>query len=127
MKLREVVLVDDSDADLLYTGIIVEEAGVAHRVRPFGTAIEALDYLGGAHATEADLVLLDINMPEMDGFDFIAGARAHAAHKFTPILVLTTEAEGKMIDRAKALGATGWIVKPFQPEKVMSVVNRVVP
>lgn len=73
------------------------------------------------------IILTDINMPEMDGFDFIAGARAHAAHKFTPILVLTTEAEGKMIDRVKALGATGWIVKPFQPEKVMSVVNRVVP
>lgn len=118
MKLREVVLVDDSDADLLYTGIIVEEAGVAHRVRPFGTAIEALDYLGGAHATEADLVLLDINMPEMDGFGFLEvydgwfqQGRAVAA-----VVMLTSSDDPQDRRRATSFGCvTHYMVKPLVP------------
>jgi two-component system chemotaxis response regulator CheY len=72
-----------------------------------------------------DLVISDINMPVMDGITFITHLRKEAAYRFTPILMLTTEsAKDKKVEGKKA-GATGWIVKPFDPAKLIAVVNKV--
>lgn len=74
---------------------------------------------------EVDLVLTDLNMPNKDGIDVIKGVRAEAAHKVTPILLLTTESEKDKKMEAKAAGATGWVVKPFQAEKLLSTIKKV--
>lgn len=72
-----------------------------------------------------DLIITDLNMPKVDGFGLIDGVRSSEAHRYVPILMLTTEAGQEQKERGKALGATGWIVKPFNPEKLVQVVNKV--
>ena len=75
--------------------------------------------------SEVDLVLTDLNMPNKDGIDVIKGVREQPEHKVTPILLLTTESEKDKKMEAKAAGATGWVVKPFQAEKLLSTIKKV--
>jgi two-component system chemotaxis response regulator CheY len=71
------------------------------------------------------MVLTDLNMPTMDGIGLIKRLRAHPAFKYIPIVVLTTESETTKKQEARAAGATAWIVKPFRPEQLLSVVQKV--
>jgi len=73
----------------------------------------------------ADVIVTDINMPKLDGFGFIERVRENQAHRGTPILVLTTESDPDKKDRARRAGATGWIVKPFNPDKLVEAIRRV--
>ena len=73
-----------------------------------------------------DLVITDVNMPVMDGITFIKHLRTEANYKFTPILMLTTESSADKKAEGKAAGATGWIVKPFNPDQLLAVVKKVV-
>lgn len=77
-------------------------------------------------AEEVDVVITDINMPVMDGIEFIKQVRATGRHQSLPILILTTETSQDKRDQGRAAGGTGWIVKPFDPEKLISVINKVV-
>ena len=70
-------------------------------------------------------MITDINMPRLDGFGVIEGVRANPEHRATPILVLTTESDAAKKERARSAGATGWIVKPFNPVKLVDAVRRV--
>lgn len=72
-----------------------------------------------------DVIITDINMPKVDGFGFIEGARRSETHRGVPILVLTTESAPELKQRAKSAGATGWIVKPFDSEKLVNIIRRV--
>ena len=81
--------------------------------------------LDAVKAEQFDLILSDINMPVMDGLEFLEKLRQQPNGKFTPTLMLTTEASKEMKDRARVLGATGWIVKPFDPDKLISAIERV--
>ncbi|MDE3114738.1 MAG: response regulator [Pseudomonadota bacterium] len=88
----------------------------------------------GAHGVEVlqatpdiDVIVTDINMPRMDGYAFIDSVRKDPKNRTTPILVLTTESEPEKKQRAREAGATGWIVKPFDPEKLVAAINRVAP
>ena len=74
-----------------------------------------------------DLILADINMPIMDGFDMVADIRQQPDYRFTPILFLTTENTEAAKQRGRDLNATGWVTKPFSPENLLSVVHRVLP
>jgi len=74
-----------------------------------------------------DVIITDLNMPVMDGLTFIRKARTLPAAKFTPILMLTTEAGAERKAEGRAAGATGWIVKPFHPDQLLQVVAKVVP
>lgn len=78
-----------------------------------------------AHADEIDVIITDINMPRLDGFGFIETVRKNDDHRATPILVLTTESDASKKDRARQAGATGWIVKPFNPVKLVEAIRRV--
>jgi two-component system chemotaxis response regulator CheY len=88
-------------------------------------AVDGLDGLDVLERETPELVITDINMPKMDGFGFIAGARRIERFRVTPILVLTTESDPDKKMRAKEAGATGWIVKPFDPVKLVDVIRRV--
>ena len=83
---------------------------------------EALSRLGGA---DVKLVLTDLNMPNMDGLTLIRALRASAAHRFTPIVFLTTESDESKKREAKQAGATAWITKPFKQEQLVAVVAKV--
>ena len=84
------------------------------------------DGLSKANADKFGLIITDINMPIMDGIQFIKELRNTAEHKFTPIIVLTTENQESKMQEVKAAGATGWIVKPFSSEKLIAVVKKII-
>ena len=117
-----VLTVDDSRTmrDLLMAAL--SEAGFA--------VLQAEDGVHGLEVLQAqgrtpDVIVTDINMPRMDGFGFIEAVRADALRRAVPILVLTTESDAEKKTRARAAGATGWIVKPFQADKLVDAVRRV--
>src|ERR1700744_3030554 len=95
------------------------------------TVIQADDGMNGVDALQAagtvDVIITDINMPRMDGFSFIDHVRRDPRNAAIPILVLTTESEPAKKQRARDAGATGWIVKPFDPAKLLAAVRRVCP
>ena len=78
-----------------------------------------------AQTRQFDLVISDVNMPSMDGIGLVARLRACPAYRLVPIVMLTTESSQEMKQRARAAGATGWIVKPFTPEQLLAVVKKV--
>ncbi len=116
MKLRDILVVDDSDTDLLYTRIILEAAQVAEQVITLGTAQEALDLLQRPEGHRVDVILLDINMPEMDGFAFLrAYDRLHASQQARAVVVmLTSSPDPADRERAMAFGCVkSYVVKPL--------------
>jgi two-component system chemotaxis response regulator CheY len=76
--------------------------------------------------TPFDLIITDINMPEMDGISFIKNLRGLSGHRFTPVLVLTTEAAQQRKEQGRVAGATGWLTKPFDTEQLLAVIKKVV-
>lgn len=89
------------------------------------SAIDGQDALDRAKEQKFDLVLTDVNMPLMDGISLTRELRALPAYRFVPILMLTTEAGQDRKLEGKAAGATGWIVKPFNPDQLIAVVKKV--
>lgn len=121
MGLR-VLAVDDSKTMRDMVGFTLRNAG--HEVLEAGDGQDALDKLG---QDKVDLIITDVNMPRMDGITLIKELRQHPVHKATPILVLTTESDASKKNEGRAAGATGWIVKPFSPDKLLQVVSKVCP
>jgi len=121
MGLR-VLAVDDSKTMRDMVGFTLRNAG--HEVIEAGDGEDALEKLGN---DRVDLIITDINMPRMDGIVLIKKLRDHSVHKITPILVLTTESDSSKKNEGRAAGATGWIVKPFSPDKLLQVVSKVCP
>ncbi len=89
-------------------------------------AVDGMDGLAKAQAGSAHMIVTDLNMPRMDGLAFIREVRKLPAYKGVPILFLTTESDDDKKREAKMAGATGWVVKPFQPDQLLAVVRRVI-
>lgn len=88
-------------------------------------AVDGKDALQKAQKEKADLVLTDVNMPNMDGITLVKQLRTLPDYKFTPILLLTTESALDKKQEGKAAGATGWLVKPFNPDQLLSTIKKV--
>ncbi|WP_372887964.1 response regulator [Sphingomonas sp.] len=118
-KIR-VLTVDDSATmrGLLKNALV----GHGFEVEQADDGISALEWLA---SNDCDVVITDINMPRLDGFGLIERVRAGGAHVHRPILVLSTESSDEKKARARTAGATGWIVKPFDAEKLAAAVRRV--
>jgi two-component system, chemotaxis family, chemotaxis protein CheY len=97
-------------------------SGAGHQV---AEAANGLDGLETAKKKQFNLIISDLNMPMMDGLTFIKQLRAIATYKFTPVLVLTTEMDPQKKKAAKDAGATGWLVKPFDPEQLLLTIRKV--
>ena len=89
-------------------------------------AVDGQDAMAKLSGKRVDMVLTDLNMPNMNGIELIRALRADAGFKFTPLVLLTTESQADKKQEGKAAGATGWIVKPFKPEKLLAVVKKLV-
>ena len=87
-------------------------------------AVDGMDGLDKAKAKTVNLILSDQNMPRMDGLTLIKSLRALPQYKTVPILMLTTESSDAMKQQGRAAGATGWLVKPFDPQKLIEVVKK---
>ena len=118
---KTVLTVDDSRTmrDMLLLAL----EGAGYRVIQAEDGVQGLEVLAASGG--ADVVITDINMPRLDGFGFIKGVRSNPAYDATPVLVLTTESDADKKARAREAGATGWIVKPFDPVKLIDAVRRV--
>lgn len=116
---KTVLAVDDSLTVRELVTFVLSNAGFEVVVAQDG--LEGLEQLGRC---APDVIITDINMPRLDGFAFIERARGQHACG-APILVLTTEADAEKKARARAAGATGWIVKPFNPAQLLEAVRRV--
>ena len=115
-----VLAVDDSKTmrDLLHAALVSQ--GFDVRLAEDGE--HGLEMLG---AVKPHVIITDINMPKLDGFGFIEGVRGQESLRGTPILVLTTESAPELKERARSAGATGWIVKPFDKDKLVAAIRRV--
>ncbi len=89
-------------------------------------AVDGQDGLNKANQHQVDLVLTDINMPRMDGLQLLTSLRELTSYKLIPILVLTTESDSDMKAKGRAAGATGWLVKPFNPKSLLEVISKVI-
>ncbi|HEY5806556.1 MAG TPA: response regulator [Povalibacter sp.] len=118
---QTILAVDDSASMRQMVRFTLEGAG--YKVVQAADGVEALELArqGGA----VDLVLTDVNMPRMDGISLVRELRSLDTYKFVPMLVLTTESGQETKLRGKQAGATGWIVKPFNPEQLLATIGRV--
>ncbi len=117
------------------TALIVDDSMSIRQMVSFtlqSVGFETIEGCNGAAALEVanqqplDLVITDLNMPVMDGITLVKELRAQPPYKFTPILLLTTESQQDKKLEGKAAGATGWMVKPFNPDQLLDVVKKVV-
>ena len=89
-------------------------------------AVDGEDALAKAKASTVNLILTDLNMPRMDGLTLVRSLRRLPAYRNAPILILTTESSTDMKNQGRAAGATGWLVKPFEPQRLLEVVKKVI-
>lgn len=118
---KSVFVIDDSATMLMSVKQTLEMSGL--KVDTAKDGLEALNKLKAG--LKPDLIITDINMPNMNGIDFIKNARMIL--RFTPILALTTESQATKRDEAKKIGATGWLVKPISGPDLLKVVRQVLP
>lgn len=118
--MASILAVDDSTSMRQMVTFTLKGAG--HSVLEAADGQQALRL---AKSSKVDLVLTDVNMPNMDGITLIRELRTLPQYKYTPILTLTTESTADKKQAGKAAGATGWIVKPFNPEQLLAVVKKV--
>ena len=116
--IKTIMSVDDSASIRQMITFTLQKEGYA-----VVEAVDGRDALGKM-GSRVDLVLTDLNMPNMDGIELIRELRSKAEYKFTPIVMLTTESSMGKKDEGWQAGATGWIVKPFKPEQLIAVVKR---
>ena len=117
---KKVLIVDDSASIRQMVEMTLKESGYDVTV-----AKDGLEALNLCKTRSFDFVLTDQNMPNMDGLTFIKSARTLAARARTPIVMLTTEASDEMKAQGRAAGATGWMVKPFDPAKLLEIAKKV--
>jgi two-component system chemotaxis response regulator CheY len=119
---KSIMSVDDSATMRKMVSFTLKSAG--YEIIEAGDGVEALRAL---KSRPVDLVISDVNMPNMDGLEFTRQLRGQPAFSRTPVLLLTTESDPLKKAQGRAAGATGWIVKPFTPEQLLAVVSRVLP
>jgi len=119
---KTVMTVDDSATIRQNVSFVLEDAGYE-----IVEAVDGKEAFDKIQANPVDLVISDVHMPNMNGIELTKAIRAHAPTKFTPVVLLTTESQPEKKMEGKAAGATGWIVKPFQPEQLLTVVKKLCP
>lgn len=117
---KTIMSVDDSPSIRQLVTMTLEGAGYA-----VATAVDGKDALTKLQVAPADMVIADLNMPNMDGIELVRQLRKLPTYRFTPIVLLTTESQEEKKQQGREAGATGWIVKPFQQEKLLAVVKKV--
>jgi two-component system chemotaxis response regulator CheY len=115
-----ILVVDDSSSIRQMLNFTLKEAGFK-----VIEAVDGKDAVSKMNGCKINMVITDLNMPNLDGIEFIKLVRKNPLYKFVPILMLTTESQIEKKMAGKAAGATGWIVKPFKPEQLLTVIKKV--
>ena len=119
---KTVLVLDDSNTMRQMVSFTLKEAGFS-----VVEAENGQEGLARLAANDVALIITDLNMPVLDGIGFIKQARAQEKHRYTPILMLTTESQASRKQEGKSAGATGWLVKPFDPAQLLGVIKKVLP
>ena len=117
---KTVMVIDDSGSFRTVVKLALGKAG--YGVLEACDGVDATAKLGSAG--KVSLIVCDVNMPNMDGLTFLKKLKADPAHKFTPVIMLTTESQDAKKAEGRAAGARAWITKPFQPSQLVDAVNR---
>lgn len=118
---RTILIVDDSASMRQLVTFALKDAGY-----DVIAAVDGKDALGKVNGTKVDMVVTDLNMPNMDGIELIKQLRASSTNRFTPVVMLTTESQDAKKQEGRTAGASGWIVKPFTPGKLIDVIKKFV-
>ncbi|MEK8033736.1 response regulator [Ideonella sp. DXS29W] len=116
---KTVMVVDDSGSFRTVVKLALQKAG-------YGVveACDGKDALAKLTTQKPNLIVCDVNMPQMDGLTFLRQIKSTATHKFTPVIMLTTESQEEKKAEGRAAGARAWMTKPFQPSQLVDAVNR---
>ena len=117
---KKIMTVDDSATIRQMLNFTLTDAGF-----DVVEAVDGVDTCSKLKASPVNMVITDLNMPQMDGIELIREVRKDPANRFVPIIMLTTESQETKKQEGKAAGASGWIVKPFSPEQLLAVVKMV--
>ena len=118
---KVIMTVDDSASVRQMVSFTIRDAGY-----DVVEAVDGRDALSKVNGKTIHMVITDLNMPNLDGIGLIRELRALPTFKFIPIIMLTTESQAEKKQDGKAAGATGWIVKPFKPEQLLTVIRKVI-
>lgn len=116
---KTVMIVDDSGSFRVVVKLALQKAGYETV-----EAVDGKDAVGKLDGRKLNLIVCDVNMPNMDGLSFLRHLRTTGSYKFTPVIMLTTESQESKKAEGKAAGARAWITKPFQPSQLVDAVNR---
>lgn len=121
MAAKRILAADDSLSLRQVVKLVLTEAGYE-----VIEAVDGKDALAKLGNTPVNLIMTDLNMPNLDGVGFIKAVRANPVHRLTPILMVTTESSDEKKQAGKSAGATGWVVKPFSPDQLLAVVKKLI-
>ena len=119
--MAQILIIDDSSAIRKLVAFTLADAG--HEVTSAENGEAGLHF---AESGQYDLILCDVNMPVMDGITTVTNLRKMENYRFTPVLYLTTEASRPMKEKGRTAGASGWIIKPFKPDKLIQLIGKFV-
>lgn len=118
---KTIMVVDDSASIRQVVGLTLKKAGY-----DIIEACDGSDAMGKLTGQKINLIVCDVNMPNMDGISFLKSLKGTASHKFTPVIMLTTESQESKKQEGKLAGARAWVVKPFKPEQMLEAVSKLV-
>lgn len=118
---KTVMIIDDSES--LRQVVNIALSGAGYNVIEACDGVEALGKLNGK---KIHLIICDVNMPKMDGITFVKELKQRPAHKFTPVIMLTTDAHEAKKREGQAAGAKAWVVKPFRPAQMLTAVSKLI-
>ena len=116
---KTIMVVDDSISIRQVVGIALKQAGY-----DVIEGVDGKDALAKLTGQKVNLIISDVNMPNMDGISFVRELKTRPAYKFTPVLMLTTESQEDKKEQGKAAGARAWMVKPFKPDALLAAVQK---
>lgn len=119
---KTILVVDDSPSIRQVARLALSEAGF-----DVIEAVDGKDALGKLGLKRINLIVCDVNMPNMNGLEFSGAVKAMKDYRFTPIVICTTEGRRDLVEQGRALGVKAWMVKPFKPEQLIETVNKLLP
>ncbi len=121
---KTILIVDDSAS--LRRVVDIALSGAGYEVIQASDGKDALAKLARLEGRKVHLIVSDVNMPNMNGIEFVTAVKKDSAYKFTPVIMLTTEGQDEIKDQGRAAGAKAWIVKPFNPTQLLNAVQKLI-
>lgn len=119
---KTILIVDDSSSLRTVVNLALTRAG--YEVVEAGNGKEGLNRLESL--PKVHIIVSDVNMPEMDGIEFVSRVKQHPRHRFTPVIMLTTENQVEKKEQGRAAGAKAWVVKPFNPPQLLDAISKLI-